>query len=41
VNEVCFGFETTKSTQAARIHRWYHTWLQQDHQRPSSDDGWD
>jgi hypothetical protein len=36
LNEVCFGFATTKSTQAARIQRWYHTWLQREHQRPSS-----
>jgi hypothetical protein len=41
VNEVCFAFETTKSTQAARIQRWYQTWLQHDDQRPSSADGWD
>jgi hypothetical protein len=41
LNEVCFGFETTKSTQAARIHRWYRTWLQRDDQRPHSDGGWD
>jgi hypothetical protein len=35
VNEVCFGFETTKSTQAARIQRWSPTWLQRDHQQQS------
>jgi hypothetical protein len=36
VNEVCFGFETTKSTQAARIHSWHHAWLQRDHQRQAA-----
>jgi hypothetical protein len=26
--EVCFSFEITKATQAARIHSWYQGWLQ-------------
>jgi hypothetical protein len=35
--EVCFSFETTRSTQAARIRAWHQAWLQRDHQR--LDDG--
>ena len=32
--EVCFGFRTTSSTQAARIRAWHDFWLQRHHQRP-------
>ena len=31
--EVGFSFETTKSTQVARIRSWHQTWLQRDAQR--------
>ena len=35
-DEVCFTFETTTSSQAARIHRWHQAWLQRNHQLPPS-----
>jgi hypothetical protein len=38
--EVCFSFETAKSTQAARIRSWHRAWLQRDDPGPI-DDGWD